>query len=41
VRFDPHDFVPVQEEALRAWHPIASRTSSTPGRWTRPYRRTA
>jgi hypothetical protein len=38
VRFDPHDLVVVQEEALRAWQPIARRASATPGRWTRPYR---
>ena len=25
VRFDPHDFVAVQEEALAAWAPIAQR----------------
>ena len=41
VRFDPHDLVRVQEAALEAWRPIASRASSTPGRWTRPYRRQA
>lgn len=40
VRFDPHDFVVVQEEAIRAWRPIAARASGAPGRWTRPRRRT-
>ncbi|WP_437650252.1 hypothetical protein [Sorangium sp. So ce362] len=35
VRFDPHDFVVVQEEAIAAWRPIAARASGTPGRWTR------
>ncbi|WP_437282032.1 hypothetical protein WME90_16165 [Sorangium sp. So ce375] len=39
VRFDPHDFVVVQEEAIQAWRPIAARASSAPGRWTRPRRR--
>jgi hypothetical protein len=39
VRFDPHDLVRVQETALEAWRPIASRASSAPGRWARPYRR--
>ncbi len=41
VRFDPHDLVVVQEEALRAWQPVASRQSGAPGRWVRPMRRTA
>jgi uncharacterized protein (TIGR02270 family) len=39
VRFDPHDFVPVQEAALRQWEPIAERASSTPGSWAKPMRR--
>ncbi|WP_437960246.1 hypothetical protein WME76_11785 [Sorangium sp. So ce119] len=39
VRFDPHDFVVDQEEAIAAWRPIASRASGAPGRWTRPRRR--
>jgi hypothetical protein len=39
VRFDPHDLVAVQEEALRAWHPVASRHTGSPGRWVRPMRR--
>ncbi len=39
VRFDPHDLVVVQEEAIRAWHPLASGASSAPGRWLRPARR--
>jgi hypothetical protein len=38
VRFDPHDLVVVQEEAIRAWGPFANRASATPGRWTRPAR---
>ncbi|WP_437681540.1 hypothetical protein [Sorangium sp. So ce131] len=41
VRFDPHDLVVVQEEAIRAWRPIAARASGAPGRWTRPRRRAA
>ena len=36
VRFDPHDFVLTQEEALRAWQPHARRASSSPGGWLRP-----
>jgi hypothetical protein len=36
VRLDPHDFVAVQEEALRAWAPIAQRAG---GGWVRPMRR--
>ncbi len=39
VRFDPHDFVAVQEEAIRAWQPLAARASATPGQWTRAARR--
>jgi hypothetical protein len=39
VRFDPHDLVPVQEEAIAAWRPHAARASSQPGRWVRPMRR--
>ncbi|MFT3770311.1 MAG: hypothetical protein QM820_33200 [Minicystis sp.] len=39
VRFDPHDLVTVQEDALRAWQPPAARASNTPGRWIRPGRR--
>ncbi|WP_437320646.1 hypothetical protein [Sorangium sp. So ce385] len=39
VRFDPHDFVVAQEEAIAAWRPIAARASGAPGRWTRPRRR--
>ncbi len=38
VRFDPHDFVPVQEEALRAWGPIAYRASSVGGSFNRARR---
>ncbi|APR79221.1 Hypothetical protein A7982_04568 [Minicystis rosea] len=39
VRFDPHDLVMVQEEALKAWQPLAAQGSNTPGRWIRPARR--
>ncbi|WP_437310692.1 hypothetical protein [Sorangium sp. So ce388] len=41
VRFDPHDFVVDQEEAIAAWRPIAARASGAPGRWIRPRRRAA
>lgn len=39
LRFDPHDFVAVQEASLRAWAPIAHRASSQPGAYTRGRRR--
>jgi hypothetical protein len=39
VPFDPEDFVHVQEAALDAWAPIASRASSQPGAWGRAERR--
>jgi hypothetical protein len=39
VRFDPHDFVSVQEEALRQWEPIAKRSSGAGGSFSRPTRR--
>jgi hypothetical protein len=39
VRFDPHDFVAVQELALQAWAPVAQRMSGSPGAWARPMRR--
>ena len=39
VRFDPHDFVAVQELALQAWAPIAQRMSGNAGSFTRPMRR--
>jgi hypothetical protein len=35
VRFDPHDFVITQEQAIEAWRPRAQRSSSTPGTWPR------
>ena len=38
VRFDPHDFVPVQEEALRSWGPFAYRASSMAGSFGRARR---
>ncbi|EYF00237.1 hypothetical protein [Chondromyces apiculatus] len=40
VRFDPHDLVAVQEEAMRAWQPHAARSANMPGRWLRPARKT-
>lgn len=39
VRFDPHDFVAVQELSLQAWAPVAQRMSGSPGAWARPMRR--
>ncbi|MBI4700859.1 MAG: hypothetical protein HY744_06800 [Deltaproteobacteria bacterium] len=39
VRFDPHDFVAVQEQALAAWQPVAERAATAPGSWSRPGRR--
>jgi hypothetical protein len=39
VRFDPHDFVVAQEEAIAAWRPLAQQTRATPGGWVRPTRR--
>lgn len=36
VRFDPQDFVPVQEQALLEWEPHARRASASPGGWSRP-----
>ncbi len=39
VRFDPHDFVAVQEVALAAWAPIAQRMSGSAGSFARPLRR--
>ncbi|APR75210.1 Hypothetical protein A7982_00556 [Minicystis rosea] len=38
VRFDPHDFVSVQEEALAEWAKTARR-HGTAGAWTRPFHR--
>ncbi len=38
VRFDPHDFVGVQIEALKQWQPIANDVGS-PGSWSIPSRR--
>jgi hypothetical protein len=39
VRFDPRDFVRVQELALEAWAPEARRVSGVAGKWQRPPRR--
>jgi hypothetical protein len=39
VRFDPHDLVAVQEEALRQWEPLAQRAGAAPGGWSRALRR--
>ncbi len=39
VRFDPHDFVSVQEASLQLWAPVAQRMSGNAGSFTRPMRR--
>jgi hypothetical protein len=39
VRFDPHDFVRVQEEALGDWMKVARKSGGPAGSWTRPMRR--
>lgn len=39
VRFDPHDFVSVQEEALAEWTKVARRHGPAAGTWARPLRR--
>lgn len=39
VRFDPHDFVSVQEAAIEQWRSSAQRASSQPGSWHRSMRR--
>jgi hypothetical protein len=36
VRLDPHDFVVVQQAALREWAPIAQKSGSQHGSWNRP-----
>jgi hypothetical protein len=38
-RFDPHDFVPVQEASIKAWEEPARRASGQPGNWLLPLRR--
>jgi hypothetical protein len=39
VRFDPHDFVEVQEEAIAEWAKIARRSGGAAGTWSRPLAR--
>jgi HEAT repeat protein len=39
VRFDVHDFVPVQEESVAEWEAVARRASGSPGSWNLPGRR--
>jgi len=39
LRFDTHDFVPVQEECIAAWEPAARRASGGPGSWNLAGRR--
>lgn len=36
TRFDPHDFVVVQEQSLKSWEPIVKATVEAPGYWSRP-----
>lgn len=36
VRFDPHDFVKVQEEAIAEWAKVARRCGGAAGTWSRP-----
>ena len=38
VPFDPHDWVVVQEESLKAWEPLA-RKAASPGSWARVRRK--
>ncbi len=37
VSLDPHDWVAVQEDAIRLWRPIAFKASSQPGKWAFPW----
>lgn len=39
VAFDPVDFVPVQEQALRAMAPLCEKAASQPGAWGKALRR--
>jgi hypothetical protein len=39
VRFDTNDFVPVQEESVLAWEPLARNASGNPGSWNLAGRR--
>ena len=39
VRFDPHDWIPIQEEALKQWEGPARRASGAAGQWARSMRR--
>ena len=39
VPFDPFDWVPVQEESIRAWEPLVRSSSGNPGGWDRAARR--
>jgi hypothetical protein len=41
VRFDPHDFVVVQEESVAEWETPAKQASGTPGSWNLTSRRNA
>jgi hypothetical protein len=39
VRFDPHDFIPVQEQSIKEWESPAQRASGNAGQWILPARR--
>jgi uncharacterized protein (TIGR02270 family) len=39
VRFDPHDWIVIQEEALKQWEGPARRASGAAGQWARSMRR--
>jgi HEAT repeat protein len=39
ARFDTNDFVPVQEESLAEWEPLARNASGNPGSWNLARRR--
>jgi hypothetical protein len=39
TRFDPHDFVLVQERSLHAWARLVGTAGEAPGSWKRPVRR--
>jgi hypothetical protein len=36
THFDPHDFVVVQEQGLKAWEGLIKSQAEVPGAWSRP-----
>jgi len=38
THFDPHDFVVVQHDSLKAWEGLVAATPATPGGWGKPVR---